>query len=65
MLKPPLSVFSSENDLQKIQEFFAEKDQSRYTTYLQQALESVQARANWVGRDGNAVEEWLEENKYR
>lgn len=64
MIKLPLRSFSSEQDLQRIEAFFSERDQSGYEQYLQQALESIQSRANWVDRDGDVVEEWLRENGY-
>ncbi|KAF7978455.1 hypothetical protein HWV62_654 [Athelia sp. TMB] len=64
MIKPPLRSFSSENDLRKIEAFFSDRDQSGYKQSLQQALESIQSRANWVERDGDVVEEWLRKNGY-
>ncbi|KAI1621361.1 aminopeptidase [Exophiala viscosa] len=56
--------FTSEKQLSKVEQFFADKDKKGYDRSLQQSMDSIKAKANWLERDGEDVLGWLKENGY-
>lgn len=58
------SGFSTEEDVKAAEAFFADKDRSAYQQPLDQAVDSVRAKAKWLERDVKDVESWLKENQY-
>jgi aminopeptidase 2 len=56
--------FTSESQIRKVEDFFQNKDQKGFDRSLQQSLDSIRAKANWLRRDGEDVAGWLKENGY-
>lgn len=59
-----IDSFSSHEDLEKIEAFFADKNNSKYASSLKQALDAVRANALWVARDADDVKQWLKKAGY-
>ncbi|KAF9533368.1 leucyl aminopeptidase [Crepidotus variabilis] len=51
--------YSSTKDLKKIEDFFKDKDSSKYKLALAQALDGIRARAAFVDRSKEDLKEWL------
>ncbi|KAF2759296.1 hypothetical protein EJ05DRAFT_438001 [Pseudovirgaria hyperparasitica] len=58
------SSFTSKEQMQDIEGFFAKKSTKGFDQSLAQSLDAVKAKAQWVERDGKDVKTWLAENKY-
>ncbi|KAJ5759109.1 hypothetical protein N7520_006265 [Penicillium odoratum] len=58
------TAFSTEAQLKEVQAFFASKDTKGYDRAVEQSLDAIRAKVNWVKRDGEDVESWLSNNKY-
>jgi len=56
--------FTSESQIRKVEDFFQNKDQKGFDRSLQQSLDSIRAKANWLRRDGEDVAGWLKANGY-
>ena len=56
--------FASEEWVQKISAFFAQKSTKGFEMALEQSLDSVRTKASWVRRDTEDVKAWLKENGY-
>ncbi|KAK5461232.1 Aminopeptidase 2 mitochondrial [Exophiala xenobiotica] len=56
--------FSSEKQLDLVETFFADKDKKGFDRSLQQSLDAIRAKANWLKRDSEDVLGWLKENGY-
>ncbi|KAL8278732.1 hypothetical protein RQP46_008801 [Phenoliferia psychrophenolica] len=56
--------FSSEEDADAVEAFFADKDTASFSLPLQQGLETVRAKARWLTRDRADVEAWLRSNQF-
>ncbi|KAK4935938.1 Aminopeptidase 2 mitochondrial [Elasticomyces elasticus] len=56
--------FTSEKQVSKVEQFFSDKDKKGYDRSLQQSMDSIKAKANWLKRDGDDVLGWLKENGY-
>ncbi|RVX66064.1 hypothetical protein B0A52_09998 [Exophiala mesophila] len=56
--------FTNEKQLADVEAFFADKDKKGYDRSLQQSLDSIRAKANWLTRDAEDVQGWLKENGY-
>lgn len=54
---------TKEEDYQKIEDFFKDKDTSRYNLALSQTLESLRASRAWIERSTSDIAEWLGEWK--
>lgn len=59
-----ISGFTSYQDISKVKAFFEKKDTKGYNNSLSQALDSVEAKAQWVQRDSEEVEKYLKEKKF-
>ncbi|PGH04639.1 hypothetical protein AJ79_07036 [Helicocarpus griseus UAMH5409] len=55
---------STDAQLQDVEAFFKDKDQKGFDRSLQQSLDGVRAKANWLKRDRADVETWLKDNGY-
>lgn len=55
---------SSRKHLGEIEEFFKEKDTSKYDKQLALVLDSLKANVSWVARDREDVTEWLKGHGY-
>ncbi|GAA5820392.1 hypothetical protein JCM11491_005473, partial [Sporobolomyces phaffii] len=64
LVSASFSGFSTEKDIKAAEAFFADKDRSAYQQGLNQAIDSVRAKAKWIERDTADVESWLKENQY-
>ncbi|EMD34526.1 hypothetical protein CERSUDRAFT_86618 [Gelatoporia subvermispora B] len=51
---------SSYKDLQETEEFFKDKDTSKYDMTLKQTLDTIRARAAWVERSTDDILGWIE-----
>ncbi|KIW94428.1 uncharacterized protein Z519_04404 [Cladophialophora bantiana CBS 173.52] len=56
--------FTSDAQLKKVEDFFEGKDKKGFDRSLQQSMDSIQAKANWLKRDGEDVWGWLKSNGY-
>ncbi|KAL5359082.1 peptidase family M1-domain-containing protein [Aspergillus floccosus] len=56
--------FCTEAQLRDVETFFASKDTKGFDRAVEQSLDSIRAKINWVKRDGADVESWLKANKY-
>jgi len=63
LIKISIGGFSSEKDAQEIEEFFKDKDISRYNMVLAQSLDGIRARAKWIERSTAELKQWLEDWK--
>jgi len=60
LIRGSISSFSSEKDALEIEEFFRDKDNSKYDMVLAQSLDGIRARAKWIGRSTLELKQWLE-----
>jgi aminopeptidase 2 len=58
------SGFTEKEHAEKIRAFFKDKDTKGYEMSLAQSLDGVQAKAQWVQRDGRNVTEWLKTSSF-
>jgi aminopeptidase 2 len=58
------SSFCTEAQLKDVQEFFAAKDTKGYDRAVEQSLDAIRAKVNWLKRDREDVESWLAKNQY-
>ncbi|KAL2216786.1 aminopeptidase [Thermoascus aurantiacus ATCC 26904] len=58
------SSFCTESQLKEVEEFFASKDTKGYDRAVEQSLDAIRAKANWLKRDRGDVESWLRANGY-
>ena len=56
--------FTRSDQLAKVEAFFENKDKKGFDRSLQQSLDSIRAKANWLERDCEDVVSWLKENGY-
>lgn len=63
LIQGSIGTFSSEKDAQEIEDFFKDKDVSKYDMVLAQSLDGIRARAKWCERSTAEVREWLENRK--
>jgi aminopeptidase 2 len=56
--------FTSEKQMNKVEDFFKNKDKKGYDRSLQQSLDSIRAKSNWLQRDAEDVSGWLKDNGY-
>lgn len=56
--------FTSEKQVRQVEDFFKDKDQKGFDRSLQQSIDSIRAKANWLERDGDDVLGWLKESGY-
>jgi aminopeptidase 2 len=56
--------FTSDAQLAKVEKFFENKDKKGFDRSLQQSLDAIRAKANWLKRDEQDVQGWLESHGY-
>ncbi|KAH7342157.1 peptidase family M1-domain-containing protein [Rhizoctonia solani] len=54
-----LDSFSTEKDAQEVEEFFKDKDVSRFSMAYAQTLETIRANSKWLERSRDDVAHWL------
>jgi hypothetical protein len=62
VLRGVLDGITTQEELEQVEQFFADKDTAKYKAVLSQAIESARIRAAWLQRDRGAVAEWLLEH---
>lgn len=58
------SSFTSEADRARVENFFSGRSTKGFEMGLAQSLESIQAKAAWLGRDRADVASWVKDNGY-
>ncbi|KAJ5681936.1 uncharacterized protein N7477_001876 [Penicillium maclennaniae] len=58
------SSFCTEAQLKDVTDFFAAKDTKGYDRAVEQSLDAIRAKVNWLKRDREDVENWLSKNQY-
>ncbi|KAE8149266.1 peptidase family M1-domain-containing protein [Aspergillus avenaceus] len=58
------SSFCTEEQLKDVQDFFKDKDTKGFDRAVEQSLDAIRAKVNWVKRDRGDVESWLKSNGY-
>jgi len=58
------SSFTKPEQLDRVEQFFKEKDNKGYDQSLAQSLDAIRSKMAWVKRDGDDVKEWLKANGY-
>lgn len=61
MLKP-LGLFSTQKDLENLKQFFKGQRTEGIKRAIEQILERVESNANWLEKQKNLIESWLEKN---
>lgn len=64
MVQIMTSGFSKQEQLDKAEAFFKDKNTNGYDQSLAQSLDSVRSKIAWLGRDRDDVAAWLKENGY-
>ncbi|KAF8682603.1 ERAP1-like C-terminal domain [Rhizoctonia solani] len=59
LVKYSFDSFSTEKDAKDVEEFFKDKDTSKYNLALAQTLDSIRASTKWLDRSRDDVAEWL------
>ncbi|TKA56352.1 hypothetical protein B0A49_12473 [Cryomyces minteri] len=58
------SSFTSKAQMDDIEQFFKQKSTKGFNQSLAQSFDAIRAKAGWLGRDRDDVEQWLKEKKY-
>lgn len=58
------SSFCTEAQLKDVKNFFDSKDTKGYDRAVEQSLDAIRAKVNWLKRDREDVETWLSKNQY-
>lgn len=58
------AAFSTEAQLKDVKDFFDAKDTKGFDRAVEQSLDAIRAKVNWLKRDRADVESWLSNNKY-
>lgn len=53
------SAFSSEENLDRVQKFFAGRSTKGFDQTLAQSCDSIKAKSAWLGRDRQDVRDWV------
>jgi aminopeptidase 2 len=53
------SSFTSQAGLERIQDFFADKNTKGFDQSLAQSSDAIRAKSAWLGRDRDDVKTWL------
>lgn len=56
--------FNTEEQLKDVEAFFAPKDTKGFDRAVSQSLDSISAKAHWLKRDREDVEQWVKANGY-
>lgn len=59
-----VATFTKQSQLDDVSGFFGSVDKKGFDRSLEQSLDSVRAKMNWLGRDKEDVEGWLRERGY-
>ncbi|KAJ5895099.1 hypothetical protein N7495_006790 [Penicillium taxi] len=57
------AAFCTEAQLKDVQDFFAAKDTKGFDRAVEQSLDAIRAKVNWLKRDREDVETWLGQNQ--
>ncbi|KAL5333550.1 peptidase family M1-domain-containing protein [Aspergillus crustosus] len=58
------SSFCTEEQLKKVQSFFADKDTKGFDRAIEQSFDAIRAKVSWVKRDRGDVGSWLKSKGY-
>ncbi|KAE8366184.1 peptidase family M1-domain-containing protein [Aspergillus caelatus] len=58
------SSFCTESQLKEVEDFFKDKDTKGFDRAVEQSLDAIRAKINWINRDRADVESWLKSNAY-
>jgi aminopeptidase 2 len=58
------SGFTNREQLQKVEEFFADKSTAGFDQSLAQSLDAIRSKISWLERDRTDVADWLKANGY-
>jgi aminopeptidase 2 len=58
------SGFTSDVDKSRVEKFFSGRSIKGFEMGLAQSLESIEAKAAWLGRDRTDVASWVKDNGY-
>ncbi|PHH81294.1 hypothetical protein CDD82_1093 [Ophiocordyceps australis] len=58
------SGFTKQEQLSKVESFFADKNNSGYDQSLEQSKDSIRSKISWLKRDGDDVASWVKSNGY-
>ncbi|EEB05184.1 aminopeptidase Ape2 [Schizosaccharomyces japonicus yFS275] len=58
------SSFTSEEDIKKIEAFFADKDTRKYERPLRQAIDVVRSSASFIAKSSGDIVDWLKKTGY-
>lgn len=58
------SSFTTKEQLEKVEKFFADKSTVGFEMNLAQSLDSIRSKVSWLERDREDVAAWAKENKY-
>ena len=56
--------FTSDAQLARVEKFFEDKEKKGFDRSLQQSMDSIRAKANWLKRDDEDVQGWLKNKGY-
>ena len=56
--------FTQKGQMKEVERFFASKDKKGFNRSLEQSLDSISAKSNWLQRDEKNVAEWLKAKGY-
>lgn len=60
LVEMSMASLSTENDYAAVEEFFKDKDTSKYNLALAQSLDSIRAKAALIARSSDDIAEWFE-----
>lgn len=58
------SGLTSQKQLDRVEKFFADKNNNGYDQSLNQSLDGVRSKISWLGRDREDVAAWVKSNGY-
>lgn len=64
MINIMTSGFTSQKQLDRVEKFFADKNNNGYDQSLNQSLDGVRSKISWLGRDREDVAAWVKSNGY-
>ncbi|CAG8554273.1 15559_t:CDS:10 [Funneliformis caledonium] len=64
IIKSSIELFSSEDIIVDIENFFSNRDCKGFERPLQQSIEKIRVNAAWLKRDSRDVEDWLKTNGF-
>ena len=64
LLTVTVSGFTTYQDISKVKAFFDKRDTKGYNNSLAQAIDTIEAKAQWVQRDAEEVEQFLKDSKF-